>query len=317
MSSLTSLVPVRASELMLGRPAPWPIYNEAGELLLARGTLVETQAQLDGLVANGLYRNANWVSEPDTMSVPLPQARDVLRKKLGMGKKPPLKPSASVRGAESVIAPDEVRWQMGDSLWLQLKEDATQRFSVNLLGVIPGKSILASMPVKDGKQLFVREGQGFVVRALAGKRAYAFSAQLLRNQQAPFAYMHLSCPREVRCTVIRQDTRVPVGAEGFLSLGAADRLPASVIDLSLGGASLVAPPLAGQRAPQKGATGKLSFVAAVADQQLSLDLPVVLRTVESLGDPGWLKYGIEFAQLPARDRLVLSAYVYQELSAQE
>lgn len=315
MSSSTSLVPVRASELMLGKAAPWPIYNEAGKLLLARGTVIETQDQLEGLVENGLYRNANWVSEPDTESVPLPKARDVLRKKLG--DKKPLRPPASVRGTESVITIDEVRWQIGDTLWLQLADDASQRYAVNLVGSLPNRSILVTAPVKEGKQLFVRDGQGFVVRALAGKRAYAFGAQLIKYQQTPFVYMHLSIPREVRSTVIRQDARVPVGAEGFLALGGASPLPASVIDLSMGGASLVAPPLPGKVAAQKGATGQLRFVASVADQQLSLDLPLVLRTVEAIGDPNYLKYGVEFAGLPARDRLVLSAYVYQELSVQE
>lgn len=315
MSSSTSLVPVRASELMLGKTAPWPIYNDAGKLLLARGTVIETQDQLDCLIEKGLYRNANWVSEPDTESVPLPQARDVLRKKMG-GKKP-LKPSAAVRGTESVITLDEVRWQIGDTLWLQFADDAAQRYAVNLVGSLPNRSILVTAPFKDGKQMFVREGQGFVVRALAGKRAYAFGAQLIKYQQTPFVYMHLSLPREVRCTVIRQDTRVPVGAEGFLALGGANPLPASVIDLSLGGASLVAPPLPGKIAAQKGATGQLRFVASVADQQLSLDLPLVLRAVESLGDPNFFKYGVEFAGLSARDKLVLSAYVYQELSMQE
>ncbi|WDZ94571.1 flagellar brake protein [Herbaspirillum sp. WKF16] len=316
MSSSTSLVPVRASELMLGKAAPWPIYNEAGKLLLARGTIIDTQDQLDGLVENGLYRNANWVSEPDTESVPLPKARDVLRKKAG-GDRKPLKPSAAARGTESVITIDEVRWQIGDTLWLQFADDANQRYAVSLVGSLPNRSILVTAPVREGKQLFVREGQAFVVRALAGKRAYAFSAQLIKYQQTPFIYMHLSIPREVRCTVIRQDTRVPVGAEGFLALGGANPLPASVIDLSLGGASLVAPPLPGRIEAQKGATGTLRFVASVADQQLSLELPLVLRAVESLGDPNFFKYGVEFASLPTRDKLVLSAYVYQESSVQE
>jgi len=316
MSSLTSLVPVRASELAVGNASPWPIYNQAGELLLARGTIVETQAQLEGLIEHGLYRNANWVSEPDTESVPLPQARDVLRKKLGAGKKP-LKPTLAERGAQSVITLEEVRWQIGDTLWLQFQDDALQRYSVNLVGSLPGRSVLVTAPVKDGKPLFIREGQAFVVRVLSGKRAYAFSASLLKYQQTPFVYLHLSCPREVRSTVIRQDARVPVGAEGFLVLGDANPLPASVIDLSMGGASLAAPALPGKIAAQKGASGQLRFVAAVADQQLSLDLPLVLRTVEDSGAPDYLKYGVEFAGLSARDRLVLSAYVYQELSAQE
>jgi c-di-GMP-binding flagellar brake protein YcgR len=315
MSSSTSLVPVRASELMLGKPAPWPIYNDDGRLLLARGTVIETPDQLAGLIEKGLYRNANWVSEPDTESVPLPLARDVLRKKLG-GKKP-LKPSAAVRGEESVITLDEVRWQIGDTLWLQFADDAGQRYAVTLVGCLPNRSILVTAPQKEGKQLFVREGQGFVVRALTGRRAYAFGAQLLKYQQTPFVYLHLSLPREVRSTVIRQATRVPVSAEGYLALAGAHPLAASVVDLSLGGASLVATSLPGKVAARKGAVGHLRFVAAVADQQLSLDLPVVLRAAEALGEADFHQYGVEFAGLTVRDKLVLAAYVYQELSQQQ
>jgi len=157
MTSSTSLVPVRASELMLGKPAPWPIYSDAGDLLLARGTLIETQVQLDGLIEKGLYRNADWVSEPDTESVPLPKARDVLRKKLG-GKRP-LRPSAAVRGEHRIITPEEVRWQIGDTLWLQPQDDLSARHGVTLIGAIAGKSILVSAPVKEGRHLFLREGR--------------------------------------------------------------------------------------------------------------------------------------------------------------
>lgn len=315
MADHTSLVPVRASELSLGQPAPWSIYNEVGKLLLARGTRIDTPDQLAGLIENGLYRNARWIAEPDTESVPVPQARDVLRKKHG-GKKP-AKRAAPVRGQESVIALDEMRWRIGDTVWLQFADDASQRYAVSLVGCLPNRSILVTAPQKEGKQLFVREGQAFVVRALTGRRAYAFAAQLLKYQQTPFVYLHLSQPKEVRSTVIRQATRVPVGAEGYLAVDGAQPLAASVIDLSLAGASLVATSLSGKVAASKGVTGKLRFVASVADQQLPLELPVVLRAVKPLGEADFHQYGVEFGQLTVRDKLVLSAYVYQELTLQE
>lgn len=149
MADHTSLVPVRASELSLGQPAPWSIYNELGKLLLARGTRIDTPDQLAGLIENGLYRNARWVAEPDTESVPVPQARDVLRKKHG-GKKP-AKRAAAVRGQESVIALDEMRWRIGDTVWLQFADDASQRYAVSLVGCLPSRSILVTAPQKEGK----------------------------------------------------------------------------------------------------------------------------------------------------------------------
>jgi len=67
-SASGALVPVRASELSVGDPAAWPIYNDAG----GRGSLIDTRGQLHGLLEHVLFRNDKWGTEPDSDSVPLP-----------------------------------------------------------------------------------------------------------------------------------------------------------------------------------------------------------------------------------------------------
>lgn len=303
----SALVPVRASELIVGQPAPWPIYNEGGELLLARGSLVETQGQLDGLLEHGLFRNDKWGSEPDSDSVPLPQSRDVLQKRR---RSKGLRPPAPGRGQESVVSMDEVRWRIGDGLSLQLKEAPDVRYNISLMGSLAGKSVLVSAPVKDGKYVHLRDGQVVVVRALSGRRAYAFAASVLKYQNLPYPYLHLSCPREVRCTVIRQDARVEVDVDAFLTIGATPPATLNLLDLSVGGVSGVSSFLG----CSKDAKGRLKFVVNVAGEERGLDLDVVLRTVEADSDPNYAKYGLEFVEVSARDRLILAAYVYQTVS---
>lgn len=306
-SASTALVPVRASELIVGQRAPWPIYNEAGDLLLARGSMVETQGQLDGLLERGLFRNEKWGTEPDTDSVPLPQSRDVLQKRR---RSKGLRPPAPSRGQESIVTMDDVRWRIGDALSLQLKEAPDVRYNISLMGSLAGKSVLVSAPVKDGKYMHLRDGQIVVVRALSGRRAYAFVASVLKYQNLPYPYVHLSCPREVRCTVIRQDARVEVDVDAFLTIGSAPPAALNLLDLSIGGVSGVSNFLG----CAKEAKGHLKFIINVAGEERGLDLDVVLRTVEADSDPNYAKYGLEFIDVSARDRLILSAFVYQTVS---
>ena len=307
LSASTALVPVRASELIVGQRAPWPIYNEAGDLLLARGSMVETQGQLDGLLEHGLFRNEKWGTEPDTDSVPLPQSRDVLQKRR---RSKGLRPPAPSRGQESIVTMDEVRWRIGDALSLQLKEAPDVRYNISLMGSLAGKSVLVSAPVKDGKYMHLRDGQIVVVRALSGRRAYAFAASVLKYQNLPYPYVHLSCPREVRCTVIRQDARVEVDVDAFLTIASAPPAALNLLDLSVGGVSGVSSFLG----CAKDTRGRLKFIINVAGEERGLDLEVVLRTVETDSDPSYAKYGLEFIDVSARDRLILSAFVYQAVS---
>lgn len=306
-SASSALVPVRGGDLFIGQPAPWPIYNEIGELLLARGSLIETQGQLDGLLEHGLYRNEKWGTEPDSDSVPLPQSRDVLQKRR---RAKGLRPPAVSRGQESIVAMDEVRWRIGDVLSLQLKEAPELRYNISLMGSLAGKSILVSAPLKEGKYVHLRDGQVVIVRALSGRRAYAFAATVLKYQNLPYPYLHLSCPREVRCTVIRQDARVDVDVDAFLTMGSATASTFNLLDLSVGGVSAEGPFLG----VAKDARGRLKFVINVAGEERGLDLDVVLRTVEADSDPRYARYGLEFVDVTARDRLILSAFVYQTAS---
>ncbi|MFJ9449569.1 flagellar brake protein [Herbaspirillum sp. NPDC101397] len=306
-SASTALVPVRASELVVGQPSPWPIYNDMGDLLLARGSMIDTQGQLDGLLEHGLFRNEKWGDEPDTDSVPLPKSLDVLQKRR---RSKGLRPPAPSRGQESIVGMDEVRWQIGDAVTLQLKEAPELRYNISLIGSLVGKSMLVSPPVKDGKYIHLRDGQVVVVRALSGRRAYAFATSVLKYQNLPYPYLHLACPREIRCTVIRQDARVEVDLDAFLTIGTAPPAKISLLDISVGGVSGIGTFLGSG----KDASGRLRFIVNVAGEERGLDLDVVLRMVEADADPHYAKYGLEFVDVSARDRVILSAFVYQTAS---
>ena len=99
---------------------------------------------------------------------------------------------------EGFMSLEETRLQIGDLVNLQaMANDGEQRYSVKLIGMSKGRSVLVSTLLVDGRYLLMKEGQGFVLRAFSGKNAYAFATQILKSMNTPYPYLHLSYPREV------------------------------------------------------------------------------------------------------------------------
>jgi hypothetical protein len=129
----------------------------------------------------------------------------------------------------------------GDTLQLQpLLEGQTERFSVQVIGVMKGKSLLVTAPLVDGKLIFVRDGQTYLVRAFSGLNVCAFKARILKSQLQPFPYLHLSYPDSVQAMRIRKAMRAPASiivavhdSEAGRQIGAG-----KIIDLSVGGARM-------------------------------------------------------------------------------
>jgi hypothetical protein len=52
------LVPVRKSEIELGKPLPFSIYDASRNLLLSRGVIVRSEHQIEALLERGLFRES-------------------------------------------------------------------------------------------------------------------------------------------------------------------------------------------------------------------------------------------------------------------
>lgn len=53
---------IRGSEIRIGEPLPWPVTDEKGTLLLRKGYVISSKAQLDVLVQKGVYANTSYVA---------------------------------------------------------------------------------------------------------------------------------------------------------------------------------------------------------------------------------------------------------------
>src|SRR5574340_43987 len=109
---------------------------------------------------------------------------------------------------QDTTALDDIKLQIGDTLQLQPQHEASaERYYVKLIGYLKNAGVIVSTPSADGKLLFVREGQNFVVRAFCGKSAFAFPTTVIKAASVPYAHLHLSYPRRVRGIVVRKGAR--------------------------------------------------------------------------------------------------------------
>lgn len=308
---VVSLVPVRGSELAVGKPLPQAIYDWHGNLLLAAGCIVESRSQLEGLIDNGFIHDSAWDLSPKPPREPLLSAS--ARRNSPAPESVPESQGANAN-KEIVVGMDDVRWYVGETLYLQQIDNSSIRYTVRLIGFVKNKTIMVTAPAIDGKLEFVRDGQTFIVRAFAGKKAYAFVTSAVKSVHSPHAYLHFAFPKEVRCTVVRRGVRAQVNIIASVGLDNPERIGAALLsDLSMGGASGTLKQVLGQ----KGESGQIKFKVHAAGQDEVLNLKMVLRSIAPAEGGDGYKHGFEFLDVPIHDRLILSAFVHQILAEGE
>lgn len=296
------LAPLKGNEIVIGKPLPWPVFDRHEKLLLREGGVIETQHQLEVLMSNGLFRNKEW--------------KPPIRSRNGEGVD---QGAADVKnGLEKQSQLIGLKLNIGESLQMQsLTDQNPERYYVKLIGYIEKRSVMVTTPVVDGSVLLMREGQAFVLRGFSGKDTYAFNVNILRVCNMPFPYLHLSYPALVQSTSIRRHNRIKanivVSASNLTHPGFSDKTPAVVVDLSLTGAMLDARKQLGE----KGDTLAITLRVVIDDMDAYLVLDAMVRNVRSEVYEGRpepvFHHGLEFLEMPQKDKMILQNFVYSKI----
>lgn len=290
-----SLVRIADSELRVGQPVPWSLYDENRVLLLARGVVVASEEQLNQLLERGLFRKLKLTEA-------------------GEAEEPRRNAEAPVQGSCTL---EDIKLAIGDTLQLQSQadNDAT-RYYVKLIGYLRGKGLVVTTPTLDGKVLLMREGQSFVVRMFSGKSAYAFPASIFKVANVPYPHLHLTYPAQVRGLVVRNGARVRAKLIASIQSVGGKTVAGTISNLSTGGAAVTVKEPVGVT----GETVTLKFRIAIDEVEQYLGLQGLIRStqgeVAEEGGGAQVQHGIQFVEIPQIEYLSLSAYVYRKLFEQ-
>lgn len=214
-----------------------------------------------------------------------------------------------------LIPLEEARLQIGDQVQLHSQRDNGDfRYSVRLIGISKGRSVLVSSPMEDGKYLLMREGQPFILRTFSGKNAYAFTTLILKSVNTPYPYLHLAYPKEVRSLVVRRGARADVRI--VCAIVACDdaliQAAGVIVNISVGGALM----LASQPPGEKDQRLTLKFKIQVNDIEVLLKLDALIRSVNfdrSAQTDTPYNIGLQFVDVLPETSIPLLAFVYNVL----
>jgi hypothetical protein len=297
MSEDQLLMPVRKADIKLYKPLTYEVYDAERNVLLKRGDTIVSERQVEELLAKGLFRERPMAAG-GTNSQQEKKSSD------GSGKP-----------QSEMLYFEDMKLMPGDPVHLEaLQEGPTERFLVHVIGVMKPKSFLVTAPVVDGKLIFIRDGQPFMVRAFSGLNVCAFKARLLKSQLQPYPYLHLSYPDSIQAMRIRKTMRAPAKIIVAVHESEEGRQSGSgkIIDLSVGGARMHSPTIIGY----KDQIVWLSFKVLLGDMEEYVKTPAVIRTLGEEEDEQGKRmkvFGLQFGELTQSQRLIIMNLVYQHL----
>lgn len=335
MNPLGALTPINPEQVKLGEALAFDVFDAWGNLLHEKASIVVDVKEFASIVEDG-YVEENLGDTPPLKEAMLPAATQMSgfaqpaptisatdKKPSTSGDssplitptKPPDSPQESELNKESAVLDlDSVRWHVGEPFYLQVQENPSVRYTVKLIGYVKNQSILVTAPRIDGRGAIIRDGQNFIVRSFPGKKAYAFTASALKSVYTPHAYLHLSYPKIIRCSAIRQSSRASVKIIASISIGTPEQIGAvTLADISMGGTSGIIKREIGK----KGDEGLIKFKVNTAGEDAYLSIPIIVRSIVETENTEEFRYGFEFVNMPTQSKIILSSFVHQTLAESE
>lgn len=284
-----TLIPLTEQEVSVGIPLPWNVLDAEGNVLLEQSRIIDSEPLLLQLMRMGLYREA-------------PERH---------GEEEKLDVAGNGAPSEVQISSlSQIQLAPGDLVQLQtLHPTHAERYQVRMIGFHAPVSLMVTAPSVQGRLVFIKEGQQFLVRGFVGKDAVAYKTRVIKSNLSPFPYLHLAYPETVQSMRIRGSSRVSVQLVTAVT-GPAGQASARIVDLSVGGARMMSP----RAVADKGDEVKLAFRINPSGLDVYMTISARVRAVtRDETASGQVATGVEFIDLSEQDRLYLTNMVYQNL----
>lgn len=201
---------------------------------------------------------------------------------------------------------EAVRLYPGAEMQVQCLADLAQvRHKVRFIGFIKDKSLLTTLPFRNGERMWMEEGQAFIVRGFNGRYAYAFTTPVLRARAHPFPYLHFAWPRRVECQLVRNSLRVAVSLPASITFMDGASAAATIRDMSVSGALLDLPVEAGE----VGDRIQLGFAVSFEDEAMNLGISAEIRKIYRKESETGSRIGLEFENVSQNDTLILHYFI--------
>lgn len=218
---------------------------------------------------------------------------------------------------------DDLKLPPGTSLQLQMTNSLGQpeRYTCRFVGCFSERSLLFSVPRMSGKAARFRPGQKLAVRLMVANGIGVFACTVEAQTTDPHPLLYVTYPDAVKFKGIRGATRIavelPVMAANTSAI-APVKCPGKIADISISGARLELKKAIGEIGDNITLAVQMQVVDVLRDVRLSA---IIRSRVERSTQEDSLEYpavyGIEFTEPNVDERLVLYAYVFSQIVAEQ
>lgn len=302
----TPLQPVRRTDIKIGSPLPYPVYDAQGRLLMKAGETIETERQLMTLHEQGLYQ-----APPDEVRVTRNPAHapDFVQTEVAADPGEAEGPRETRRLAELKLTP-------GKTLYIDfLSATNRPRVALRLVGLLEGGGVMISAINADGGIVPFRDNELLFVRVLTASGVATFEAKVLKVHFTPFPYVVTSYPDVAVFHVMRAhervDTHLICSAVNVSRPVMGEPYPHAAImkNISASGCQIEAPP----DIADVGDRLRLGFKLEAAGEEHVLSLTAEVRGIKSFGEAYKRRFGLQFVDVGTSERLVVEHFIFHAL----
>jgi len=281
-------------KIIVGRPLPFSVFGAAGQLLLAEGSVVESDRTRQMLLRDGVYSDtAERFGGSSGKRAPEPED----------ARQPPLV------ALQRDYGPTSTNQRFALSV---ASVDSDESYHAWVIGVHDQSIILTAPRRPNGSLVSVSVGQSWMCRAFQMTSAFRFRSTVLKVVFEPYPHVHIEAPKHVERRTVRGRPRAAVFVPARLE---APHAAASVfVDLSVSGGRLALE----QDVPlERGQAIRIATSLELMESLFELRLRATVIAVFGPSDgrhPRVRFYGIKFDALTEVERLVLHSFVSGQLA---
>lgn len=301
MDNSKDLSPLAKGDIEIGKPLAFAVFDRNGMLLLAEGQTVTSQKQLDELAGKGLYHNPRWATKP----LPADPVKPVIDTNF-LPRMLPARQSA------------EDPFETGSQLKMTAPGQTLEPFFVRLIGTIPQAALLITHPMRDGKCVFIKEGQVWEFQATFGLSIYRFTSMIEKVLLSPHPLAVVSWPHEthLESKAVRRARRVNCDLPATVRLageqvGASEPLAAVIDNISTGGLELL---FAKAHVLPIGQVLSIAFQVLLDDRKYLIECEAEVVSKPRDSGSNAFAYGFALKSLTDEQFAVVHAYVADRLA---
>lgn len=207
----------------------------------------------------------------------------------------------------------EINPQVGARLQMMLQNGAKPSiYYTELIGYVDGEYLIVKMPFENGLSIQVNAGEQVTLRVLAGVDVFTLTSRVKTVFKAPYYYIHLSFPTDIKSIALRGAVRakvnLPVQINGVTGV---------ISDISVTGAAIVADNALGGLNEE--ALLSFDFPIKPSNQSAHINTSATIRSVQQLPSkkkdaPPRFTHGVSFHELDLTSQVMLQNLVYESMS---